>query len=252
VIRVGRRCRHWFRSRGQTVDVLRSRLLALALVTATGAACSSHAVAPTSTESPGSAGPVGCLDPRAPSPEPTGGWLPDRTGASDYEPENAGASRPPSASGALLANRVRSFLGHGFAVSALLQFDTARCVVDRDVTLRDGAGDVAFLRVLQLRRPLNDGSFPLVGSHMSRRLAHGSVLLTNHVDDNSVVTAVLARADGLVVELQVRSSTGQDTSGWPTTMGTMPPIHPAVESPVTVPGASVVVQDVAAVVANSA
>jgi hypothetical protein len=146
---------------------------------------------------------------------------------------------------------VQSFLGHGFGVSASLQFDNARCVVDREVALRDGVGDVAFLRVFQLSRPLNDGSFPLVGYHMSRlQLAHRSVLLTNHVDDNSVVTAVLARADGLVVELQVRSSTGQDTSGWPTTMATMPPIHPAVASPVTVHGATLVTEDVAAVVAN--
>jgi hypothetical protein len=148
---------------------------------------------------------------------------------------------------------VQGFLGHGFGVSAVLQFDTARCVVDREAAFRDGAGDVAFVRVFQLRQPLNDGSFPLVGYHMSRRqLAHRSVLLTNHVDDDSVVTAVLARADGLVVELQVRSSTGQDTSGWPTTMGTTTPIRPAVASPVSVQGASLVTQDVATVVANGA
>jgi hypothetical protein len=180
-----------------------------------------------------------------------GGWLPDTTGALDYEPENAGASRPPSASGALLANRAQGFLGHGLVVSAVLQFDTAACVVEREMAYRDPAGDVAFLRVFQLRRPLNDGSFPLVGSHMSRgQLSRGSVLLTNHVDDNSLVTAVLARADGLVVELQVRSPTGQDTSGWPTTMATATSIRPAVPSPVTVAQASTVTQDVAAVVVS--
>ena len=196
---------------------------------------------------------MACLDPRSPSPLPMGGWLPDTTGALDYEPENAGASRPPSASGALLSNRAQSFLGHGFTVSAVLQFDTATCVVDREMAFRDGAGDVAFLRVFQLRRPLNDGSFPLVGSHMSReQLPRGSVLLSNHADDNSLVMAVLARADGLVVELQVRSPTGHDTSGWPTTAPPPPPVRPALASPVTVPGASLVTQEVAAAVVSGA
>jgi hypothetical protein len=238
----------------QTASVPRSRLLALAVVTVVGAACSSHTVPQASTESPGaSAGPVGCLDPRAPLPLPAGGWLPDRTGASDYEPENAGASRPQSGPGTLLANRARNFLGDGFGVSASQQYGTASCVVDRDVTLRDGAGGLAFLRVFQLRRPLNDGSFPLVGNDMRRRqVSHGSVLLTNHVDDDSLVTVVLARADGLVVELQVRSSTGQDTSGWPTTMATLAPVQPVVASPVTVDRASVVTEDVAALAASTA
>jgi len=122
--------------------------------------------------------------------------------------------------------------------------------VDRDVVLADPAGDVAFVRVLQLRQPLNDGSFPLVGNSMSRQqLTNGSVLLTNHAEDNSLVTAVLASADGLLVELQVRSRTGQDTSGWPTTAPTMPPSQPPVASPVTVSQATVVIQGIAALIA---
>jgi len=153
----------------------------------------------------------------------------------------------PSASATLLANRVQTLLGHGFAVTTVKEFAAGTCVVDRDVTLRDGAGDVAFLRVLQLRQPLNDGSFPLVGTDMRRQgLAAGSVLLTNHVDDGSEVTAVLARADGLVVELQVRSPTGQNTSGWPTTAPTVPPSTPPISAPLDTARASLVAQDVAA------
>jgi hypothetical protein len=153
----------------------------------------------------------------------------------------------------LLANRARGLLGPGFSVSASQEYDTARCVVDRDVTLTDGAGDLAFLRVIQLRQPLNDGSFPLAGNDMRRRhMAHGSVLLTNHTDDNSLVTVVRALADGIVVELQVRSPTGQNTSGWPTTAPTSPPVRPAVASPVTVDRAAVVTEDVAAVAASRA
>jgi hypothetical protein len=149
-----------------------------------------------------------------------------------------------------LATQVSSALGHGFSVSNVQEFATATCVVDRDVVLADPAGDVAFVRVLQLRQPLNDGSFPLVGNSMSRQqLTNGSVLLTNHAEDNSLVTAVLASADGLLVELQVRSRTGQDTSGWPTTAPTMPPSQPPVASPVTVSQATVVIQGIAALIA---
>jgi hypothetical protein len=150
----------------------------------------------------------------------------------------------------MLATQVSSALGHGFSVSNVQDLATATCVVDRDVVLADPAGDVAFLRLLQLRHPLNDGSFPLVGNSMSRQqLTNGSVLLTNHAADNSIVTAVLARADGLLVELQVRSRTGPDTSGWPTTAPTMPPNQPSVASPVTVSQAGGVTQGIAALIA---
>jgi hypothetical protein len=145
-----------------------------------------------------------------------------------------------------LATRVRSDLGHGFSISSVSEFAAAGCVIDRDVVLDDRADDVAFIRVLQLRQPLNDGSFPLVGNSMSRQqLTNGSVLLTNHAEDSSLVTAVLARTDGVLVELQVRSRTGQDTSGWPTTFETMPPTKFPVPSPVTVAQASTVIQNIA-------
>jgi len=154
---------------------------------------------------------------------------------------------PPSARASLLATRVRGVIGQGFDVSTVQEIATATCVVDRDVVLGDTAGDVAFVRVFQLRQPLNDGSFPLVGTSIVRQhLSHGAVLLTSHSADSSLVTAVLARADGLVVELQVRSSTGQDTSGWPTTMPTAPQSQPARPSPITPARAALVTQDVAA------
>jgi hypothetical protein len=145
-----------------------------------------------------------------------------------------------------LATRIRSDLGHGFSISSISEFAAAGCVVDRDVVLDDRADDVAFVRVLQLRQPLNDGSFPLVGSTISRdKLTNGSVLLTAYAEDNSLVTAVLAQTDGLLVELQVRSRTGQDTSGWPTTFGTPTPTKFPVPSPVTVAQASMVIQKIA-------
>jgi hypothetical protein len=201
-----------------------------------------------STGAPG--GPIGCLDPPGAVTIPTRGWVPDSTGVSDYEPENAGTQRSPSARTSLLAQRVRTALGEQFNISTVYEFANSTCVVDRDVSLDDGAGAKAFLRVFQLRRPLNDGSFPFVGRSMTRhRLGHGSVLRENHADDDSVVTAVLARADGLVVELPVRSATGQDTSGWPTTMGTSSPSRPPIASPVSVAPAALVVGEMATLAA---
>jgi hypothetical protein len=197
-------------------------------------------------------GPIGCLDPRVPAKLPVGGWLPDTTGISDYEPENAGVEQSPSAHTTLLATRVRSDLGHGFIVSTIREFARAGCVVDRDVVLEDGVDDEAFVRVLQMRQPLNDGSFPLVGNDLSRQdLANGSILLDDQSEDGSLVTAVLARTDGLLVMLQVRSRTGQDTSGWPTTMETRPSSHP-IASPVTVAQASMVIQNIADLSATGA
>jgi len=230
--------------------VPRRRRLALAVLAALCAACgATGGTATRSTSSPprGPSGPVGCLDPRTPATAPAGGWLPDTTGASDFEPENAGVERSPSTRATALGDRVSTLLGHGFTVAAVREFATAGCVVDREVSLHDAAGDGAFLRVLQLRRALNDGSFPLVGdSPVRTALGHGSVLLTNSVADGSEVTVVRARADGLVVELQVRSATGQDTSGWPTTMATQPPTGPAAPSPLTVAQAVAATRDVAA------
>jgi hypothetical protein len=144
------------------------------------AACSSNSVPganssavpitrPSTPSHVDSSGPIGCLDPRVPAKLPAGGWLPDATGVSDYEPENAGVERSPSAQASMLATQVSSALGHGFSVSNVQDLATATCVVDRDVVLADPAGDVAFLRLLQLRHPLNDGSFPLVGNSMSRQ-----------------------------------------------------------------------------------
>ena len=233
------------------MDLARAERLVLLVVAVLCAACSARGGSPTSTSSHVAAsGPIGCLDPRGTASVPVGGWLPDTTGTFDYEPENTGAQQPPSARATLLGTRVRGIIGGGFDVAAVQEFATATCVVDRDVTLRDTAEDVAFVRVLQLRRPLNDGSFPLAGNSMSRQhLAHGAVILTNHAADDSLVTAVLARADGLVVELQVRSSKGQDTSGWPTTMPPPTLSQPARPSPVTPARAVIVTEDVATLAA---
>lgn len=231
----------------KTCDVSSSRWLALVVVVIVCAACSPSGTPQTSpTSHLTSSGPIGCLDPRVPAKPPAGGWLPDTTGVSDYEPENAGVEQSPSAQASLFATRVRSDLGHGLSISSVSEFATAGCVVDRDVVLDDRAGDVAFVRVLQLHKPLNDGSFPLVGRSISRdQLTNGAVLLTAHAEDNSLVTAVLVRTDGLLVELQVRSRTGQDTSGWPTTFGTPPPAKFPVASPVAVAQASIVIQKIA-------
>lgn len=230
--------------------MLWGRQIALVILSVLCAACSSRGELRTSTTS---SGPIGCLDPRVPASRPAGGWLPDTTGALDYEPEHAGVERSPSAGASLLATRISAAVGHAFSVSNVQEFATATCVVDRDVVLEDPAGDVAFVRVIQLRQPLNDGSFPLVGDSMSRRhLSNGSVLLSNHPEDNSLVTAILAKADGLLVELQVRSRTGQDTAGWPTTFPTVPPSQPPVASPLNVAEATTATQAIAALYAPGA
>jgi hypothetical protein len=137
-------------------------------------------------------------------------------------------------------------------VSTVREFATTTCIVDRDVVLSDTAHDIAFLRVLQLRVPLNDASFPLVGPAISRsRLADGTEVLTAQPDDDSIVTVVAVNRDGLLVEVQARSSTGPDTTGWPTTMATMP-VTQSTPSPVTLDEAVVVAKEMLSSIAGQA
>jgi hypothetical protein len=196
--------------------------------------------------------PVACLEPRQPSTPPSGSWVPDRGGAVDYEPEDAGSSVTPSSSANALGNLFATTTGHGLMVSTVREFATTTCIVDRDVVLSDTAHDIAFLRVLQLRVPLNDASFPLVGPAISRsRLADGTEVLTAQPDDDSIVTVVAVNRDGLLVEVQARSSTGPDTTGWPTTMATMP-VTQSTPSPVTLDEAVVVAKEMLSSIAGQA
>jgi hypothetical protein len=132
-----------------------------------------------------------------------------------------------------------------FSVSTVREFATPTCVVDREVVLRDPAGDLAFVRVLQLARPLNAGSFPLLGESLARvDRPDGSVLVSNHVADSSAVEAVSVAADGLLVDVQVRSASGPDTSGFPTTMPPAPSSAPPGPAPITEAGATTLAGDV--------
>jgi len=192
---------------------------------------------------------VACLDPRQPS-TPVPDWLPDRTGVTNFEPENTGTPRTPSAQTSALASQFKAAIGLGFEVSTLREFATASCVVDRDVVLTDASGDVVFLRVLQLGQPFNDGSFPLLGNDLARRtLSDGTLVLTNHVPDNSSISVAAVHPDGLFVFAQVRSANGPDPTGWPTTTVTAPASEPATPAPVTIDRATVMAQDLLSVAA---
>jgi hypothetical protein len=166
----------------------------------------------------GTSQPVACLSPRAPSTAHVTSWLPQHGGAIDYEPENAGVMRKSSPLALRLAQSVQVATGHGFRISTVREFHSLSCVVDWDFVMSRPGGGVAFVRVLQLRSPLNEMSFPLVGTQQPReRLANGTEVVRSLEPNRSSVTVISVRRDGLLIFLQVRSPSGPDPTGWPTT-----------------------------------
>ena len=176
-------------------------------------------------ESTGVSQPVGCLSPRTPATTHVANWLPQQGGVIDYEPEDAGVIRKSSALALSVARSVQVATGHGFKVSTVSEFHSRTCVVDWDFVMSRSNGGFAFVRVLQLRSPMNETSFPIVGQQQPReQLVNGTEVLRSMEPNRSSVTVVAVRRDGLLVFLQVRSPSGPNTTGWPTTTTTTIPV----------------------------
>jgi len=72
---------------------------------------------------------------------------------------------------------------------------------------------------------MNETSFPIVGQQQPReQLVNGTEVLRSMEPNRSSVTVVAVRRDGLLVFLQVRSPSGPNTTGWPTTTTTTIPV----------------------------
>jgi hypothetical protein len=170
------------------------------------------------------AGPVTCLDQQAGVSLPRGGWLPDRGGILQYNPDSSGSELDPSPQAARMAATLATVIGDGFQVAKFGENGTSRCALVRWALLRDQAGSSVYLALLQLRDPVNSGSFPLLGDSIDRRhLDDGTEVLASQTQDKGVVTVVEARTHGLVALLQVRRSNDAEGEGYPTTVVTVPP-----------------------------
>lgn len=211
------------------------------------ATASSPNPVPVATSSPDATAsaraPLGCLDPRAPAKVSSTSWVDG--GALDYSPENAGTSRMPSSTTLGLARRIDAIVGHGFDISSTHEYDSSSCVEMWTFSLARPDGGHVLAEVLQLHRQVSSQSFPLVGEPLATRWTRGETeLLRSAEPDRSSESVLSVQPDGLLVFVQVRSVSGIDPSGWPTT--TM-----AVNPPPSTPAALTMAQATAATLAIS-
>lgn len=205
-----------------------SALMGLFVVLSTAAGMPAPTASATEAARAGASGPIGCLSPRAPVSTRVASWLPQHGGMIDYESEDAGVIRKSSALALKVARSVQAATGHGFKISTVSEFYSPTCVVDWDFGMSRATGGFAYVRVLQLRSPLNEMSFPIVGEQQPRKqLANGTQVLRSVEPDRSSVTVVSVRPDGLLVFMQVRSPSAPNTAGWPTTTTTSIPVPPS-------------------------
>jgi hypothetical protein len=210
-----------------------TRLAGLVVIGIFVASCwSPSAFGATSLEkTPGLTKPIGCLSPRAPVTKHVTSWVPRHGGVIDYEPEDAGLLRPTSTLGLRLAHRVQATTGHGFAITTVREFRSPTCVVDLDFVMSTKSGDTALVRVLQLRTPLNETSFPFLGTAQpSERLANGTEVVRSLGSGRSSVTVLCVTEDGLLVLLQVLGPSAPNPTGYPTTTMSTIPVRAAMSA----------------------
>lgn len=208
------------------------RVVALVLAGLVAAACGNGLArtAPSSSSQDGSFGSFGCLSPRAAASFPAGGWLPATLQPVNWDPVGPGTARAPSAQAKALAARFAHDLGAtGFELK-IYEHAQPRCVTGWDTVLNYSDGSSADERIMQLRRPLGLSSFAFV-SNVKSFTEGGVVVYLAVTADRSSVTEVAVRPDGLLVYLQVRSATGLDMSGYPTTTAAPPSTGPSQPSP---------------------
>jgi hypothetical protein len=187
---------------------------------------------------PLAAAPIMCLDSRHTAREPRAGWLPDRGGVIDYNPDSS--DRPvavPSGRTDRLAATLASTLGHGYTVSRVGENRTPTCVAVRWALVHDHALNSVYLALLRLDRPVDPSSFPFLGTSTDRhRLGNGTEILSSHTGDGGVVTVVAVRSDGLAVLIQSRRAHDEEGDGYPTTVTLQAPprLPPAGPAPISV------------------
>jgi hypothetical protein len=164
---------------------------------------------------------LGCLNPRAAAAEPRGGWLPNRGGVLDYNPDSTDSTQieRPSAEAMLMATRFGAMSGRHFIVVDAKAAGTSHCAVVQWAQLRDKTLDSAYLALLRLRRPIDPDSFPLLGATTNRlKLRNGTEVLSSQTSNGGVVTVVATRTDGLTLLLQIRRAGDEEGVGYPTTI----------------------------------
>jgi hypothetical protein len=123
-------------------------------------------------------------------------------------------------------------------------------VTEIDVNFATKKRAVGYLEVVQLRRPVDWYSFPLLGQMVRVRQASGIELIASQTDDHSSVTEAGARTDGLVAFIQVESASGPNVEGWPTTFAPPRTTVAPQRAPVSVPQVRVVLLDILAYIAR--
>jgi hypothetical protein len=76
----------------------------------------------------------------------------------------------------------------GFLVQDVSERAVRRCVTEIDVNFATKNRATGYLEVVQLRKPVNWGSFPLLGQMVRVRQTSGVELLASESDDQSSVT----------------------------------------------------------------
>jgi hypothetical protein len=146
--------------------------------------------------------------------------LPVKGGVLDYNPDSTDSAPAelPSPQAKRMAMRFASMSGHHFAVVEAKAARTSHCAVVQWALLRDKTQDSAYLALLQLHRPIDPDSFPLLGASTNRlRLRSGTEVLSSQTTGGGVVTIVATRPDGLTVLLQIRRAGDEEGVGYPTT-----------------------------------
>jgi hypothetical protein len=207
------------------------RVVALVAAGTIAAGCGSGvAIMASSSPRDGAPAPYGCLSPRTQASTPAGGWLPGSIEPVSYDPHGPGATRAPAAQARALGSRFAHDLAAARFKLANFEYATPGCVTGWDAALDYSDGAYADERVMQLARPMSLYSFAFVSS-VSAFTEDGVRIYQAVTPDGSSVTDVAVRPDGLLIYVQVRSATGLDMWGYPTTTAPSPSTAPPQPSP---------------------
>ena len=196
-----------------------------------------------------SAGPVqACLEPRKPQRPPPGGWVLAHGGAElwDTEGDIHNGSTEAKAVASVLVKDLRA----GFFVQDVWQRALPSCVTEIDLYFATKNRATGYLEVVQLRRPVDWYSFPLLGQMVRVKQTMGVELLASETGDRSSVTEAGARTDGLVAFIQVESASGPNVTGWPTTFAPPRTTIAPQPAPLSVPQVRVVLLNILAYIAR--
>ena len=170
-----------------------------------------------------------CLVPPQPQPRPATGWL---SGLQSEWMRRTDQELPVSATTKLIAVSFARAAAQGYGVAATTDLGLPACLLERYVGISRSDGATGYLVVLQLGEAIDGSSFP-INVNVHRDLAGGAQLLAGDFEgDSSLLSAVEARRDGLLVFVLIASAHSANTSGWPTTIA-LPSTQPHTRAPLT-------------------